>query len=109
MTYSVANEEQEIDAVLSAAAHSRWVELRKQRKPSAAERLGWIRAWLIGEQLRSSDEDVLRVDRLALALTREEVDEWVAARNLFDAFDRLQEELDEIASTDFRKIAGDPP
>jgi hypothetical protein len=36
MTYLVADEEQEIDAVLRAAVHSRWVELRKQQKASVA-------------------------------------------------------------------------
>lgn len=68
-----------------------------------------LRAWLIGEKLRSSHDDVIKVDRLGQALTPKEVEEWAAGQNLFDAFDRLQEKLDEIASTDFRKIGGERP
>jgi hypothetical protein len=33
MTYPLADEEQEIDMALRAAAYRRWVELREQRKP----------------------------------------------------------------------------
>jgi hypothetical protein len=42
MTYPVADEEQENDTALRAAAHSRWVELREQREPGDAERHDWI-------------------------------------------------------------------
>jgi hypothetical protein len=52
MTYPVADEEQEIDMALHAAAYSRWVELREQRKPGDAERHDCIRASLMGEELR---------------------------------------------------------
>jgi hypothetical protein len=76
MTYPVANEEQEIDMVLRAAAHSRWVELREQRKPRAKERHDWIRAMLMGEKLRSLDSDGVRLDRLAQDLDRKGVDRW---------------------------------
>jgi hypothetical protein len=68
MTYPVADEEQENDMALRAAAYSRWVELREQRKPRNAERHDWIRALLMGEELRSSDGDVIRVDRIAQTL-----------------------------------------
>ncbi|GEP55349.1 hypothetical protein [Reyranella soli] len=104
MTYPVADEEQEVDAVLRAAAHGRWFELRKLRKPSKVERHDWIRAWLVGKQLRSSDDDVSRVDRLALTLSPEEAEEWARHSKFFDALDELQQKLDEVASTDFRKI-----
>jgi hypothetical protein len=57
----------------------------------------------MGEQLRSSDDDVLKVDRLALTLAAEEVEEWATGHKLFEAFDRLQEKLDELSSTDFRR------
>jgi hypothetical protein len=52
MQYPVADEEQEIDLALRAAAHSRWVELRQQRQPRDAERGDWIQALLRGEELR---------------------------------------------------------
>jgi hypothetical protein len=65
MTYPVADEEQDIDMALRAAAHSRWIELREQRKPREAERHDWIRALLIGEKLRSGDGDVFRMDHIA--------------------------------------------
>ena len=42
MTYPVANEQQDNDVALGAAAHSRWVELRQQRHPRDAERHDWI-------------------------------------------------------------------
>jgi hypothetical protein len=51
MTHPVADEEQEIDMALRAAAYGRWVELREQRKPGDAERHDWIRASLMGEEL----------------------------------------------------------
>jgi hypothetical protein len=42
MTYPVADEEQEREIALRAAAHARWVELREQRKPHRSERHDWI-------------------------------------------------------------------
>jgi hypothetical protein len=74
MQYPVADEEQEIDLALRAAAHSRWVELRQQRQPRDAERGDWIQALLRGEELRSRGSDVLRVDRMAQTLSTEKVE-----------------------------------
>jgi hypothetical protein len=50
MTYPVVNEEQEVDMVLRAAAHSRWIELREQRKPRDKERHDWISARSSGDR-----------------------------------------------------------
>ena len=108
MTYPVADEQQEIDMALRAAAHSRWVELREQRKPGDAERHDWIRAMLMGEELRSLDGDVFRVDRIAKTLAPEGVDRWAKEHKFFEALDKLRQNLDEIANTDFRQIAGRP-
>ncbi|MFZ5781743.1 MAG: hypothetical protein ACOY4R_16250 [Pseudomonadota bacterium] len=102
MTYPVADEEQESDVALRAAAHSRWVQLRKQLKPRDAERRDWIRALLAGERLRCSDGDVFRVDRIACRLSPEEVERWAKEHEFFEALDRLRQSLDEIARTDFR-------
>ena len=107
MTYPVANEEQEIDIALRAAAHSRWVELREQRKPRDTERHDWIRALLMGEELRSRDSDVFRVDGIAQTLAPEGVDRWATEHEFFEALDRLRQNLDEIARTDFRQTARD--
>jgi hypothetical protein len=103
MTYPVADDEQDNDLALRAAAHSRWVQLREQRKPGDAERHDWIRALLIGEELRSSDSDVFRVDRIAQTLAPEEVEQWATEHKFFEALDRLRKELDEIGKTDFRQ------
>jgi hypothetical protein len=109
MTYPVADEEQEIDVALRAAAHSRWVELREQRKPRDAERHDWIRALLMGEELRLRDDDVIRVDRIARTLAPDGVDRWAKEHKFFEGVDRLRQNLDEIARTDFRQIAGGLP
>jgi hypothetical protein len=101
MTYPVANEEQDNDAALRAAAHSRWVELRQQRQPRDAERHDWIQALLMGEELRSLDRDVLRVDRIAGTLCPEEVERWATEHKFFEGLDRLRQGLDAIARTDF--------
>ncbi len=103
MTYPIANEQQDNDMALRAAAHSRWVELREQRKPRDAQRHDWIRALLMGEELRSSDDDVLRVDRIAQTLAPKEVERWATEHEYFEGLDRLRKELDEIARTDFRQ------
>lgn len=103
MTYPVANEEQDNDVALRAAAHSRWVELRQQRQPRDAERRDWIQALLMGEELRSLDGDVLRVDRIAQTLSPEEVERWATEHKFFEGLDRLRQGLDEIAKTDFRQ------
>jgi hypothetical protein len=70
MKYPIADEGQDNDVALRAAAHSRWVELRQQRQPRDAERHDWIQALLMGEEVRSLDSDVLRVDRIAQTLLR---------------------------------------
>ena len=101
MTYPVANEEQDNDVALRAAAHSRWVELRQQRQPRDAERHDWIQALLIGEELRSLDSDVLRVDRIAQTLAPQEVERWATEHDFFEGLDKLRQALDEIARTDF--------
>jgi hypothetical protein len=103
MTYPVANEEQEIDMVLRAAAHSRWIELREQRKPRDKERHDWICAMLMGETLRTLDSDVARLDRLAQDLDPKEVDRWATEHDFFEGLDRLRQDLDAISSTDFRQ------
>jgi hypothetical protein len=105
MTYPVANEEQDNDVALRAAAHSRWVELREQRQPRDAERHDWIRALLMGEELRSLDGDVFRVDRIAQTLAPEGVERWATEHKFFEGLDRLRLNLDEIARTDFRQTA----
>ena len=105
MMYPVADDEQAMDLAWRAAAHSRWVELREQRTPREAERHDWIRALLIGEELRSRDDDVLRVDRIAHTLAPEEVKRWATENKFFEGLDRLKKDLDEIARTDFRQIA----
>jgi hypothetical protein len=106
VTYPVADEQQEIDMALRAAAHSRWVELREQRKPGDAERHDWIRAMLMGEELRSLDGDVLRVDRIARTLVPDGVDRWAKEHRFFEGLDKLRRNLDEIAKTDFRQDEG---
>jgi hypothetical protein len=116
MTYPIADKEQDNDVALRAAAYSRWVELRQQRQPRDAERHDWIEAqprdaerhdWiealLMGEELRSLDGDVLRVDRIAQTLAPEEVERWATEHKFFEGFDRLRQGLDEIAKTDFRQ------
>jgi hypothetical protein len=108
VTYPLANEEQEIDTALRAAAHSRWVELREQRKPGDAERHDWIRALLVGEELRSRDGDVFRVDSIAQTLAPEGVDQWAMEHKFFEGLDRLRKDMDKIATTDFRHAAGGP-
>jgi hypothetical protein len=106
MTHPVADEEQEIDMALRAAAYGRWVELREQRKPGDAERHDWIRASLMGEELRSLDSDVSRVDRIAQTLVPKGVDRWAKERKFFEGLDKLRQNLDEIAKTDFRQDEG---
>ena len=103
MTYPVANEEQDKDVALRAAAHSRWVELRQQRQPRDAERHDWIAALLMGEELRSLDSDVFRVDQIAQTLSLGEVERWATEHKYFEALDRLRQSLDEIARTDFAR------
>lgn len=77
MTFPVANKEHDNDVALRAAAHSRLVELRQQRQPRDAERHDWMQALLMGEELRSLDRDVLRVERIAQTLSPEE---WSGGR-----------------------------
>jgi hypothetical protein len=103
MTYPIADEEQDNDVALRAAAHSRWVELRQQRQPRDAERHDWIQALLMGEELRSLECDVLRVERIAQTLSPEEVERWATEHKFFEGLDRLRQGLDEIARTDFRR------
>jgi hypothetical protein len=49
---------------------------------------------------------VFRVDHLARTLAPEEVARWATEHKFFEALDRLQANLDEIARADFRQIAG---
>ena len=84
------------------AAHTRWVELREHRKPSKKERHDWIRALLIGERLRCRDSDVFRVDRITRTLVPEEVERCAKDHKFFEGLDRLRQNRDEIARTDFR-------
>jgi hypothetical protein len=58
---------------------------------------------LMGEELRSRDSDVFRVDRIAQTLDPEGVERWATEHKFFEALDRLRENLDEIARTDFRR------
>jgi hypothetical protein len=53
----------------------------------------------MGEELRSLDGDVCRVDRIAQTLAPEGVDRWA----MEEGRDRLRQSLDEIARTDFRR------
>ena len=69
------------------AVHGRGVELRQHRKPREAERHNGL---LMGEELRSLDDDVLRVDRIAHALIVEEVDRWATEHRIFEWLDRLR-------------------
>jgi hypothetical protein len=103
MTYPVADEEQDNEVALRAAVHSKWVELRQHRKPGDTERHTWIRVLLIGEELRSLDDDVLRVDRIAQTLDPKEVERWATEHQIFEGLDRLRQDLAETASTDFRQ------
>jgi hypothetical protein len=103
MTYPVADHEQEITMALRAAAHSRWIELRELREPRDKERRDWIRALLMGDELRSLDSDVFRVDRIAQTFAREGVERWAAEHKFYEGLDRLRKDLDEIAKTDFRQ------
>ena len=103
MAYPVADEQQENDVALRAAAHSRWIELRHQRQPRNAERRDWIQALLMGEELRSRPADVRRVDRIAQTLDPAQVERWAMAHGFFEGLDRLRKELDEIVRTEFRR------
>src|SRR5258707_8793230 len=66
-----------------------------------AERHDWIRAMLMGEELRPLDGDVFRVDRIAKTLAPVGVDRWAKEHKFFEGLDRLRQNLDEIARTDF--------
>jgi hypothetical protein len=79
------------------------VELRQQRKPRDAERHDWIQVLLMGEELRSHDSDVFRVDQIAQTLGPAHVERWANEHQYFEALDRLRQNLDEIARTDFRQ------
>ena len=78
------------------------MELRQQRKPRDAERHDWIQALLMGEE-RSLDSDVFRVDQIAQTLRPAHVERWANEHKYFEALDRLRQNLDEIARTDFRQ------
>jgi hypothetical protein len=57
----------------------------------------------MGEELRSLDRDVLRVERIAQTLSPEE---WSGGRRkhkFLEWLERLRHSLDEIARTDFRQ------
>jgi hypothetical protein len=56
-----------------------------------------------GEEVRSLDSDVLRVDRIAQKLAPMGVDRWAEEHKFFEGLDRLRQNLDEIARTDFRQ------
>ena len=104
MTYPVADEEQDNDVALRAAAHSRWVECASSASLGTRERHDWIRALLMGEELRSLDSDVFRVNRIAQTLAPEAVERWATEHKIFEGLDRLQLNIDEIARTDFRQV-----
>ena len=55
----------------------------------------------MGEELRSLDGDVFRVDRVAQTLSPEEVERWATKHKFFEGLDKLRQGLDEIAKTDF--------
>ena len=57
----------------------------------------------MGEELRSLDSDVFRVDQIAQTLGPAHVERWANEHKYFEALDRLRQNLDEIARTDFRK------
>lgn len=103
MAHPTANEEQDKDVALRAAAHSRWVELRQERKPRDAERYDWIRVLLMGEELRWLDSDVFRVDRIAQTLAPEGVERWAKQHKFYEGLDGLRQNLAEIAKTHFRR------
>jgi hypothetical protein len=60
----------------------------------------------MGEELRSLDSDVSRVDRIAQTLVPKGVDRWAKERKFFEGLDKLRQNLDEIANTDFRQDEG---
>jgi hypothetical protein len=85
------------DVPAGEAAHeARDLELARQKSA-----IYWIRAMLMGEELRSLDGDVFRVDRIAKTLASEGVDRWAKEHKFFEGLDRLRQNLDEIARTDF--------
>ena len=103
MAHPIANEEQDKDLALRSAAHSKWVELRQERKPREAERHDWIRVLLMGEELRSLDSDVFRIDHIAQTLAPEGVERWAKQQEFYEGLDGLRQNLDEILKTQFRQ------
>jgi hypothetical protein len=103
MAHPIANEDQDNDVALRAAAHSRRVQLRQERKPRDAERYEWIRVSLMGEELRSLDSDVFRVDCIAQTLAPERVELWAKQHKFYEGLDGLRQNLGEIAKTHFRE------
>jgi hypothetical protein len=57
----------------------------------------------MGEELRSLDGDVLRVDRFAQMLSPEEVERWATEHKFFEGLDTLRQGIDEIARNSFRQ------
>jgi hypothetical protein len=96
MKKPVADSEQETSVAMRAATYMRWVEMRENRTPGDEERHEWIRSLLAGDELRSLDSDVIRIDRAASALKRDRVEAWATEHQYFEALDKLRRELDQI-------------
>jgi hypothetical protein len=96
MKKPTADSEKKIGVAVRAAAYTRWVELREKRTPGHEERHEWIRSLLAGENVRSLDSDVIKVDHLARALAPNGVLLWAKEHKYFEALDDLRRNLDEI-------------
>jgi len=96
MKKPTADSEKKIAVAVRAAAYRRWVEVRENRTPGHEERHEWIRSLLAGENLRSLDSDVIKVDHLAQALAPDAVLLWAKEHKYFEALDDLRRNLDEI-------------
>jgi hypothetical protein len=59
-----------------------------------------------GRKATPFDSDVVKLDRLAQNLDPKGLDRWAEVHKFFEGLDRLRQNLDEIARTDFRQIAG---
>ncbi len=77
------------------------LELRRQRKPSRRNGTTGYGAWLAGERLRPSDEDVSRVDRLAQTASPEETEEWA---RLVDPFQGVPYSFGALCKTSGRSL-----
>ena len=99
MEKPVANAEQDAAVAMRAAAYMRWVELRENRTPGDEERHEWIRSLLAGDDLRSLDSDVIRIDHVALALKPGGVNMWAKEHKYFEALDELRRNLEQIEET----------